>query len=94
MRDDTNSAVFDKWTLPHVASGFVAARLNVSFTTFTVLAIAYEVFEYSLEYPSGRKIFGTKRPESLINVAGDIVANTAGYWLGQRSQSNSKLPLS
>lgn len=79
----TNESAVDWWTLAHVATGFVAARVGVPFGWYFLLSVGFEAIEHQMESPSGSPVFGTKRPESRINVATDLVSGVAGYWLGE-----------
>lgn len=47
-------------------------------------ALVYEVMEYLHEYPSGSELFGTKRPESIVNAVTDVAVFWVGYLAGQR----------
>ncbi len=78
-----NVSAVDAWTFSHVAVGYVAAKLDISLKTYLGLAVVYELVEYSMETPHGSKFFGTKRPESGINMVVDVAAGAAGHWLGK-----------
>ena len=77
------TALFDKWTAVHVATGAASGALGMPVWAYIVLGVGYELAEFAAESPRGSKIFGTKRPETAINVAGDFVAGIAGNLLGQ-----------
>jgi len=79
-----NTSLFDAWTLAHIATGVLAARLGVPHGLFLGLTVAYEAVEYSTTFPIGKKVFGAKRPESSLNVAGDLIASTGAYLLVRR----------
>lgn len=81
----TNETALDTWTLAHVATGVTAARVGLPFLPYMVLSVLFEVWEHKMEYPNGSKLFGTKRPESKINVAADVVLGAAGYLVAQRA---------
>lgn len=67
-----NRAVFDGWTLAHIATGMVAKRIGLSAPVYMGLAVAFEVAEHMVE----RRF---KRPETPKNVAGDLLAGILGY---------------
>lgn len=78
-----NVSPLDAWTVTHVATGYTAAKLGLSLGWYFGLSVAYELIEHQMETPDGSKIFGTKRPESLINVLADLGSGVAGYKLGE-----------
>jgi len=80
-----NQGFVDAWTLNHVATGYVAAKLGLSWSTYLALALGYEAFEHWMESPGGHPWFGTKRPESALNVTGDIVFGVLGYEVGKKT---------
>jgi hypothetical protein len=82
-RETEQVAFFDKWTVVHVASGLVSGAIGVPVWAYIALGTGYELAEFAAESPRGSKIFGTKRPESALNVAGDFAAGIAGNLLGQ-----------
>jgi hypothetical protein len=81
---DINAKMLDKWSAAHVATGVGAGAAGLSFPWAMGLAAAYEVVEYAHEWPKGSVLFGSKRPESGINVVADLVVFAAGWWLGRK----------
>jgi hypothetical protein len=81
---DINAKPIDEWTAVHVATGTAAGALGMGFWTSMGLAAAYEVVEYAHEWPRGSKLFGSKRPESGVNVAVDLLVFAGGWWLGKK----------
>lgn len=79
-----NRTPLDRWTLAHLASGALAARLGVPLPGFILGSVLYEAVEHKLESPGGHPFFGSKRPEALANVAVDLAAGALGYQLGRR----------
>jgi hypothetical protein len=79
----TNASFCDKWTPAHAVSGALLNIAGLSYPQFLMASIAFELLEHSMESPRGNRLFGTKRPESPINVAGDLISGTAGYLLAQ-----------
>lgn len=77
---EVNASAADGWTLVHIASGAALGMMGVSLPWTVGLGLAYEVAEYAHESPRGSALFGSKRPESLVNVAVDMVALVAGWW--------------
>jgi hypothetical protein len=89
---ESNATPFDAWTLVHIASGVVLGAAGVPLPQTVAALIAYEVLEWSIEHPSGSPIFGSKRPESQVNVAADIGVALLGYaftreYLGMRERT-------
>ena len=82
-RETEQTAVVDKWTAIHALSGIASGAIGVPVWAYIALGTGYELAEFAMESPRGSKIFGTKRPESAVNVAGDFVAGIAGNLLGQ-----------
>jgi hypothetical protein len=81
---EPNKEAVDQWTPVHVLAGTTAGAVGLSFPLAMGLAAAYEVVEYAHEWPKGSVIFGSKRPESGINVVTDLVVFAAGWWLGRK----------
>jgi len=67
-----NEAIFDRWTWAHIGAGLLAGLSPISLPWAVGLAVAYEAIEWAHEYPSGSRLFGTKRPESARNIMGDL----------------------
>lgn len=82
-----NQTPVDGWTAVHVATGTAAGAVGLSFPWAMGLAAAYEVVEYAHEWPKGSVLFGSKRPESIANVATDLAVFAAGWWLGRKVRS-------
>lgn len=80
---ETNVSPVDPWTLAHIATGAAAGAARVPIAAYVGIAVLYELVEWTMEYPRGSRIFGTKRPESAVNVAVDFAAGAAGYALGR-----------
>jgi len=80
---ETNASPFDAWTLVHIASGVVLGAVGLPLPQTVAALVAYEVLEWSIEHPSGSAIFGSKRPESQVNVAADIGVALLGYALAR-----------
>lgn len=77
----TNESFVDVWSLAHVATGYTARKIGVPFFLYMGGAVLFERIEHSMEYPDGHPTFGTKRPETLKNVIGDLVVGALGYYL-------------
>lgn len=82
-----NQAPIDRWTTAHVVTGLGAGAVGLSFPWAMGLAAAYEVVEYAHEWPKGSVLFGSKRPESIANVATDLAVFAAGWWIGRKVRS-------
>jgi hypothetical protein len=81
---DINAKMLDKWSAVHVATGLGAGAVGLSFPWAMGLAAAYEIVEYAHEWPKGSILFGSKRPESGINVVADLAVFAVGWWLGRK----------
>lgn len=77
-----NQSFADAWSLAHIATGVAGALLNVPPVVFISLQLAYEVAEQGLE----RRYL--KRPESALNVLGDITFATMAYLATQYVQEH------
>ena len=80
---ETNRAVFDGWTLLHVAWGAGAGGLGLNPWAFLALTGAYELAEYLHEHPHGSRLFGTKAPESGANMVADVGVAALAYALAR-----------
>lgn len=87
-----NESAVDRWTWVHALNGMGLGLLNASPLVAIGLAAAYEVAEWHHER-HGSRIFGTKRPESWANIAGDTVAYAGAYVLGRRAPLVDAPPL-
>ena len=79
-----NERAIDCWTWTHIVTGYLAARMGMSMTTYMALSVAYEVVEQKWE-TGGSKFFGSKQPESKANVAVDLISGGLGHLVGQRT---------
>jgi hypothetical protein len=79
-----NESPLDGWTVVHTAAGIASGAAGLSAPVSIAGAVAYEVVEYAHEWPKGSKLFGSKRPESGINIAVDIGVFVFGWWLGRK----------
>jgi hypothetical protein len=79
-----NQELFDSWTAVHALAGLGVGLFGTSAPVALGGAVAYEALEYAHEWPRGSVLFGSKRPESVQNVVGDLVVYGATYWLGTR----------
>lgn len=80
----TNISPLDGWSLVHAGVGVALGAMGVSRRLAIGGALAYEVVEYAHEYPSGSRLFGTKRPESISNAVTDVAVFWLGYVAGRR----------
>ena len=84
-RDQQNAAIFDPWSVVHLAVGLAAGLVGVSPGLGFRAAVAYEAVElYSESQSAGiaRQIFLTRGPESLPNIAADLALFALGQQLG------------
>ncbi len=79
----TNVSPFDAWSFAHATTGAIAGAAGIPLWLYGVGMIVYEVVEYSAESPHGSPLFGTKRPESAVNVATDMGLGLASYGIAR-----------
>ena len=78
-----NKSLVDSWTISHVVLGGLSNLVGLSYLQYLAGAAAFELLEHSIESPKGSPLLGTKRPESPMNVAGDLIAGSTGYFIAQ-----------
>jgi hypothetical protein len=69
----------DPWTLQHVLWGVIARRWGLTQGQLLALSAANELIEYGVRSRRPDLLWGT--PETPANVAVDIAANAAGWWI-------------
>ena len=79
-----NQPFADRFTLLHLASGFILARLNVSLPHAVALAVIFELAEPSIK-ENLPQIFPDPSQDSWVNKVGDVLAVALGWWLSKRS---------
>lgn len=87
-----NVSPFDKWTLVHIAWGAGAGLGRLNPWAFLALTTVYEVVEFLHESPHGSKLFGSKRPESGVNMAADVGVAGVAYALGRWTTTPKRRP--
>ncbi len=88
-RDQGNVAALDSWSLVHFGTGVLWGLLGWNAWLFVFGHVAYEVGELIHESPSGSKIFGSKRPESDLNMVSDLSVAFAGVVAGALLRSRT-----
>ena len=78
-----NESPVDEWSLVHALNGLALGLCGVGPLVATGLAVVYEVGEFYHE-KHGSEIFGTKRPESWANIAGDSVVYGIMFAAGRK----------
>lgn len=78
-----NEAPIDAWTGVHALAGGLAGALGAPWPLAVGGLVAYELAEYAIESPRGSRWFGSKRPESGVNVAVDLAVGLGAYALGR-----------
>lgn len=73
----SRGGMLDGWTATHVAWGAIANRMDVSLSSFMLLGLGNEAIEAWSRQNRPDLLWG--EPESLSNVAADIVANFVGW---------------
>lgn len=81
--EDTNASALDVWSLVHFGVGVASGAFRLNAWAFVALNVFYEVGELVHESPSGSRFFGTKRPETDINMVADLSVAFAGYVIGR-----------
>lgn len=76
-----NSNLFDRFSLLHLASGFIAKKANISFMLTLLGSILFEIIEPQIK-TSRPDIFPNPSPDSQINMIGDTIAVMVGWYLG------------
>ena len=82
MSAGVNIDTFDRFSIAHAASGFVAERAGMSFVLTVVLAIGWEIIENDLKDTLPR-IFPNASHDTPRNAFGDVLAAAAG-WIASR----------
>jgi hypothetical protein len=84
-KPEQNQAAVDPWTAVHLATGLAAGLMAVPRNVSLPAAVLYEIAEQYIERTRwGKEFFETEGPESLPNVALDLVAFAVGQWAGER----------
>lgn len=80
-----NRAAVDPWSVVHFATGLAAGLMDIPRNVSLPAAVLYEIAEQYVERtPWGKEFFETEGPETLPNVAVDLVAFAVGQWAGER----------
>lgn len=80
-----NRAAIDPWTAVHFTSGLAAGLMDIPRNVSLPAAALYELAEQYVERTDwGKELLSTRGPESLPNVAMDLVAFALGQWTGER----------
>lgn len=87
-----NRALLDVWSIAHAATGVGVGVAGIRPGHAAAGAILFEIAEHTHEWPKGSKLFGTKRPESLVNVIGDFAAFAGGYTAGHTMREKDNVP--
>jgi hypothetical protein len=93
MSDPTNSGFVDKWTLVHALNGMAIGLLGTRPLLALSGAVAYELVEYAHEWPRGSTLFGSKEPETPVNIAGDLTIYTLMYYAARSMKHERYAPL-
>ena len=78
----SNTTAFDRWSLLHGAVGMAAGLARVNFWLFLGAISVYELVEFLMESPAGSKLFGSKKPESAVNMLTDLGIGISTYTVG------------
>jgi len=86
-----NRAAVDPWTVVHFGTGLAAGLMDIPKRISIPAAVLYEIFEqYAERTEWGEEIFETRGPETLPNVAMDLVAFALGQWAGEKWNSTGR----
>ena len=88
-----NEAMFDRWSWVHTLMGVGVGFAGVKPMLAASGAVAFDVVEHYHESPRGSKLFGSKAPESMSNVLGDLVVFGVGYALARELRDDGEVPL-
>lgn len=72
--------VVDNWTWAHLAWGWIAKKMGVTFEELLALGVINELGEAWIRNNRPEWTYGG--PESGLNIAADIAANQVGWKLG------------
>jgi hypothetical protein len=78
-----NATAFDAWSIVHFVWGLSSGLLKMNPWIWITLSVGYEAVEYAHEWPNGSVLFGSKEPETPINLIGDIGVESFGYVIGR-----------
>lgn len=82
-KSEQNEAAIDPWSIVRFAMGLAFGLMDWRFVPAMGVAAAYDVAEQVFERSeSGQKFFNTSGPESLSNIAADMILFGAGWALG------------
>ena len=76
-----NNELFDRFTLFHLLSGYVAKNFGISLTNTIIFSIVFEIIENQLKQ-SSPGIFPHPSPDTPTNMIGDTIAVIVGWQLG------------
>jgi len=74
-----NETFLDRWSLVHTLMGIGVGFAGIKPPLAVIGAAAFDVVEHFHESPRGSKLFGSKAPESIANVVGDLLVYSVGY---------------
>lgn len=81
---DQNRTLVDQWTIVHIATGVLFARLGIGLSPAIAYALIYEILEQFVERSgAGEQLFGSTGPEAIGNALVDLAAFLGGYGLGK-----------
>jgi hypothetical protein len=84
MAEGINNAIVDRWSWVHAAVGAAMGLARVRPDIAIGSAVLYDIIEYAHESPSGSVLFGTKQPETTVNIVGDLAVYSAAMLAARR----------
>jgi hypothetical protein len=88
-----NQTMFDRWSWVHTLMGVGVGFAGVNPALAISGAVAFDVIEHYHEAPRGSKLFGSKAPESLKNVIGDLLVYSIGYAAALEIRDDEEVPV-
>jgi hypothetical protein len=77
-----NKRAFDRFTLAHLAGGWLAAELGASPGQALVIGVGWEILETPLK-SAAPAVFPHASPDTAANALVDVAAFFVGYLLGR-----------
>jgi len=79
--DPVNLKTFDRFTLLHILTGYIAGRMQTPFPIYAIGNIGWELAEDRLKDTFPR-MFPNPSHDSKENALGDVAAGMLGYLVG------------
>lgn len=84
-KSEQDISIIDPWSLVHFSAGLALGLRGTGLATTTALNVGYEAVEYVAQRTNaGATFFNQEWNENPSNMIMDILAVTAGWYLGHR----------